>query len=57
MIASELGTTAGNLRVAAHRLRGRFAIWLRDEVAGTLENPDDAAVDAELSDLLLVLGT
>ena len=43
--------------MAAHGLRGRFAMWLRDEVAGTLENPDDAAVDAELSELLLVLGS
>ncbi len=56
-IASELATTVGNLRVAAHRLRARFAVWLRDEVAATLEDPRDDAVDAELRDLFVVLGS
>ncbi len=56
-IAAEMGMNAGSLRVAAHRLRSRFALWLRDEVAATLDDPDDAAVDAELSDLFVVLGS
>jgi RNA polymerase sigma-70 factor (ECF subfamily) len=55
-LAAELGTTEGNLRVAAHRLRARFAAELRDQIAATLDDADPAAVDAELRALFDVLG-
>src|SRR5262249_38083339 len=40
-VAAELGPTEGNLRVALHRLRGRFAARLREEVAATLRDARD----------------
>jgi RNA polymerase sigma-70 factor (ECF subfamily) len=55
-IAAELGTTEGNVRVAVHRLRTRFAGELRRQVAATLDNPSADDVEAELRSLLEVLG-
>ncbi len=55
-IAAELGLTDGNLRVALHRLRSRFAVGLRAEVAATLRDAGDAAVEEELRALFAVLG-
>lgn len=49
-IGAELGTSAGALRVAVHRLRRRFAAVLREEVAHTVASPDE--VDAEIRFLL-----
>jgi len=45
-LARQLGTTEGALKVALHRLRRRYGEILRDEVAGTLEDPRE--IDAEL---------
>jgi DNA-binding transcriptional regulator PaaX len=55
-IAAELGLTEGNLRVALHRLRARFAAGLRAEVAATLRDAADEAIEAELRALFAVLG-
>jgi RNA polymerase sigma-70 factor (ECF subfamily) len=55
-IATELGLTEGNLRVALHRLRTRFAVGLREEVTTTLQDASDDAVEEELQALLAVLG-
>jgi RNA polymerase sigma-70 factor (ECF subfamily) len=52
-LAAELGTSAGALRVAVHRLRRRFAALLREEVAHTVATPDE--VDAEIRFLLETL--
>jgi RNA polymerase sigma-70 factor (ECF subfamily) len=52
-LALELGTSAGALKVAVHRLRRRYGELLREEVAGTLSDP--AEVDAELVDLRAAL--
>ena len=52
-LAAELGTSAGALKVAVHRLRRRFGELLRAEVAGTLTDP--AEVDAELGELMAAL--
>jgi RNA polymerase sigma-70 factor (ECF subfamily) len=51
-----LGLEAGAVRVAVHRLRGRYRELLRTEVADTLESADPAAIDRELDDLLTALG-
>jgi len=52
-LAAELGTSAGALKVAVHRLRRRFGELLRAEVAGTLADP--AEIDAELGLLMAAL--
>jgi RNA polymerase sigma-70 factor (ECF subfamily) len=53
-IGSELGVSEGTVRVAAHRLRGRYREMLIAEVAETVEGP--AAVGGELDFLLQTLG-
>jgi len=51
--ARALGSTAGAVRVAVHRLRRRFRERLLDEVARTVDDP--AAVDDELKALFACL--
>lgn len=53
VLAAELGTSEGALKVAVHRLRRRFGELLRAEVAGTLTDP--AEIDAELGELMAAL--
>jgi RNA polymerase sigma-70 factor (ECF subfamily) len=55
-VAADLGLTDGNLRVALHRLRARFAAGLRAEVAATLQDTGEEAVAEELRALFTVLG-
>ncbi len=55
-IAARLGTTEGAVQAAVQRLRRRYRDVLREQVAETLEDPDDAAVDEELRELLAALG-
>jgi RNA polymerase sigma factor (sigma-70 family) len=52
-LASQLGESAGALRVQVHRLRRRYRDLLRDEIAETVEDP--AGVDDELRHLLAAL--
>ena len=52
-VADRLGTTEGNVRVAAHRLRGRYGLLLREEIAATVD--DDAQVDDEIRTLFAAL--
>jgi RNA polymerase sigma-70 factor (ECF subfamily) len=51
--SSELGISAGALRIAVHRLRRRYRDLLRAEIADTVSRPDDA--DEEIRFLLSVL--
>ena len=53
-IADELGLTVGAVKMAAHRLRGRYRDRLRDEIARTVA--DASEIDAEIQALLAVLG-
>jgi RNA polymerase sigma-70 factor (ECF subfamily) len=53
-IADELGLTAGAVKMAAHRLRGRYRERLRDEIARTVADPSE--IDAGIQALLAVLG-
>jgi RNA polymerase sigma-70 factor (ECF subfamily) len=55
-VATGLGMTEGNLRVALHRLRARFAAGLRAEVAATLRDAREEAIEEELRDLFAVVG-
>jgi RNA polymerase sigma-70 factor (ECF subfamily) len=53
-VAEELGMSEGALKVAVHRLRRRYRELLREEIARTLDDPDQ--VDAEICDLFAILG-
>ncbi|KAB2964478.1 MAG: hypothetical protein F9K16_04190 [Thermoanaerobaculia bacterium] len=53
-LAARLGSTAGALKVAVHRLRRRFAAALRAAVAATVVRPEQ--VDDELRFLVRSLG-
>lgn len=54
--AASLGMSEGAVRVAVHRLRGRFRDLLRAEIALTVANPEDPhAIEEELRHLLSVL--
>ncbi len=55
-IAERLEMTEAAVHQAASRLRKRYRVSLRDEVAATLDAPDEAAVEAEIRDLFTSLG-
>ena len=52
-IAERLGTTEGNVRVAVHRLRRRYGLLLREEIAATVG--DAAEVEDEIQTLFAAL--
>jgi len=52
-IASRLGTNEGAVRVAVHRLRRRYGMLLRGEIAATVD--DLAEVDDEIRALFIAL--
>ncbi len=54
-VAQELNMTEGAVKVAAHRLRGRYRELIRDEVRLTVDATDD--VDDEIRALLAALRT
>jgi DNA-directed RNA polymerase specialized sigma24 family protein len=55
-IATHLGMTEAAVQQAASRLRKRYGALLREEVAATLDEPDDAAIKGEIRDLFAALG-
>jgi len=55
MIAARLGMTEAAVQQAASRLRKRYRARLRAEVGGTLDEPDEAAIDEEIRDLFAAL--
>lgn len=52
-IASRLGTTQGAVRVAIHRLRRRYGVLLRQEIAATVDSPGQ--IDDEIRALFAAL--
>ena len=52
-IGAELGMSEGAVKVAAHRMRGRYRDLLREEIAQTVADPDE--VKDEIRYLLLCL--
>jgi RNA polymerase sigma-70 factor (ECF subfamily) len=56
-IAARLGMTEAAVQQAASRLRKRYRARLREEVAATLDGPDEGAIDAEIRDLFAALGS
>lgn len=53
--ARELGLTPESVRQAVSRLRRKFRECLRDQIAATLHEPDDARIDTELCALKVAL--
>ena len=49
-VAARLGTTEGAIKKMVHRLRRRYGLLLREEIAATVASPED--IDAELRHLL-----
>jgi RNA polymerase sigma-70 factor (ECF subfamily) len=52
-IAEELGLTVAAVKMAAHRLRGRYRDRLREEIARTVADPSE--IDGEIQALRAVL--
>jgi RNA polymerase sigma-70 factor (ECF subfamily) len=52
-VAGELGMTAAAVKVAAHRLRQRYREVLREEIAHTVEGPEQ--IDEEVRELFAAL--
>lgn len=55
--AKRAGTTEAAFRQGVSRLRRRFKVCLRRQIAATLHQPDEARVDEELAALRLALRT
>ena len=55
-IAAELQMTEPAVQQAASRLRKRYRQALRDEIAATLSDPQEADINAEIQDLHGALG-
>jgi len=55
-IAGQLGLTEAAVQQAASQLRKRTREAHREEIAATLDDPSDAAVESEIRDLLDALG-
>jgi RNA polymerase sigma factor (sigma-70 family) len=53
--ARALGISEATAKVAAHRMRKRYRELLRDQIAQTVQRPED--VDDEIRDLFAILGT
>jgi DNA-directed RNA polymerase specialized sigma24 family protein len=56
-LAVQLGTTEGAVQQAVRRLRKRYKAILRERIAGTLDEPDEAAIDDEIRDLFAALAS
>lgn len=54
-VAQKLGKSVGSVRVALHRLRGRYRSAVRAAVANTLEDSSDANIERELAELTMAL--
>ena len=54
-IADRLGMTEAAVQQAASRLRRRYRARLREEAAATLHEPDEAAVEDEIRELIASL--
>lgn len=55
VLERELGLSPAAARQALHRLRERFRLAVRKVIAGTLENPDEAAIQEEFQAFAAIL--
>jgi RNA polymerase sigma-70 factor (ECF subfamily) len=56
VVTRRMGRSEGAVKAAVRRLRDRYRLELRREVAGTLGDPTEDAVDDEIRDLFAALG-
>src|SRR5262249_36059745 len=54
-LAAQLGTTEGAVQQAVQGLRKRYRALLREAIAATLDEPDEAAIDDEIRGLFAAL--
>jgi biotin operon repressor len=54
-LAARTGTSEGAVQQAVQRLRKRYKAILRERIAATLDDPDEAAIDDEIRDLFTAL--
>jgi RNA polymerase sigma-70 factor (ECF subfamily) len=54
-LAARMGTSEGAVQQVVQRLRKRYKAILRDRIAATLDDPDQAAIDDEIRDLFTAL--
>jgi RNA polymerase sigma factor (sigma-70 family) len=54
-LAARMGTSEGAVQQAVQRLRKRYKAILRERIAATLDDPDQAAIDDEIRDLFTAL--
>jgi DNA-directed RNA polymerase specialized sigma24 family protein len=54
-LAAQLETTEGAVQQAVQRLRKRYKGILRERIAATLDEPDEAAINDEIRDLFAAL--
>lgn len=55
-LADALGTSIGAVQQGVQRLRKRYRVILREQIAATLDEPTEEAVDAEIGHLFRALG-
>ncbi len=55
-LAARLGTTEASVQQAVLRMRRRYRAILREQVAATLDDPSEAAINDEIRDLFAALG-
>lgn len=55
-LAAQLDTSETAVQAAVSRLRKRYRAILREQIAATLDDPTEAAIDAEILDLFAALG-
>lgn len=54
-ISAQLGTTEAAVQQAVSRLRKRYRAALRERIAATLDEPDEATIEEEIRDLFAAL--
>jgi RNA polymerase sigma factor (sigma-70 family) len=54
-LGARMGTNVGAVQQAVQRLRKRYKAILRERIAATLDEPDEAAIDDEIRDLFAAL--
>ncbi len=55
-VAADLQMTEAAVKKAAQRLRKRYSAVLREEIADTLDDPSDEAIEEEIRTLFAALG-
>ena len=54
-LGARMGTSAAAIQQAVQRLRKRYKAILRERIAATLADPDEAAINDEIRDLFTAI--